>query len=355
MRAYLVLEDGSVYEGEARAAFRETVCKFLVSTAMSGYVETLSDPSSAGLGIIMSYPMAGNYGVCRADMQSERLWASALVVNELCETPSNFRSEGKLEDLLQEFSVPCLCDLDTRALMKKLRDTGAMYGMLTEDVSDMARCSEAIASCRLERLVEAVSTKEVLDYAAEQTGLSIALLDLGVKNALPAALQQRGASVTRYPWNTAAETILAGGHQGILVAGGPGEPAEYDDIAAQIKALHASGLPLLALDLGHLLLAHALGGEIEAMRHAHAGGNLPVKFLEQDRTYLTAQGHAYVVKRDALPQGAQLLCVNVNDQTVEGLRYGETALSVQFHPEAAPGPEDCLFLLDDFVAQCRAK
>jgi len=353
MTAYLVLADGSVYEGKARGAFHETVCDWMVCNSMSGHLEALTDPASAGCGLLLSYPMAGNAGVNKADFESERIWASALIVNELCAHPSNFRSEGTMEETLLAFDIPCLCDVDTRSIVKKLREVGVMRGMLTADVSDMAQIQQKIAERSEKRSVEAVSTPEMRALETEHTGFSVALLDLGAKRSLIEALTQRGGRVTLYPWNTPAQDILAGGHDGILVSGGPGAPVLYADLEAQLKTLLESGLPLLAVGLGHLLLAGAAGAQLEALQNIHCGGNYPVRFLAEDRTYLTAQAAAYAVMREGLPQGVSVLCENVNDQSVEGLRYNGKACSVAFRPEGAPGPADTLFLLDKFVCDMK--
>lgn len=353
--AFLLLEDGSVYAGQACGAFQETVCRWEFCTAMSGQLELLSSPLSAGTGLVFSYPMAGNYGVNRADMESDSVQAAAMIVNELCAAPSNFRSEGTLEAMLVEHGIPCLCDVDTRSLVKRLREKGSMTGMLVEEGFDRKRCMEAIAaaaaSFREKQLVASVSTKEALVFSAENTGSSIALLDFGCKKSLREAFTKRGCRVTQYPYNTTAQQLLAGGHDGFVLSDGPGNPALYPEVEVQLAFLLAADKPIFAVDLGHLLLARAAGAKTELLQSGHFGANYPVRFLQEDRSYLTAQSHSYVVSAEDLPAGLTPLCKNVNDKTVEGLTYtGKPALSVQFHPEAAPGPEDTLFLIDQFVS-----
>jgi len=349
MGAYLLLEDGSVYAGQARGAFRETICEIVFNTAMAGYVEALTDPSCAGLGIVMTYPIVGNYGVCREDFESERLRPAAFLVHELCNSHSNFRSGGSLEELLREYEIPCLSDLDTRSIVKKIREKGAMRGLLTEDITNKERCLEAIASYRQHRPVESVSVGEIVTHGTENTGPSIALLDLGTKYGIAKALLSRGCSVTQYPYNTPAAQILAGGHDGLLLSSGPGDPRDCPEIVEEVKALYAACLPTVGIGLGHQLLALAAGCTVERMNCGHRG-SYPVKSLEEDRTYFADQNHGYVVTLESLPEQVSINWINVNDGTVEGLVYaGKPMFSLQFHPEASPGPEDTGFLFGRYL------
>lgn len=350
MKAYLVLEDGSIYTGQARGAFRETVCEIVFNTAMTGYVEELTDPSYAGLGIVMTYPMVGNYGVSLEDFESERLQPKAVLMHELCDTPSNFRSTGTLDELLKQHGIPCLTGLDTRAIVKRLRENGTMRGMLTEDISNMDRCQEAIRAFQQQGLVESVTSKKEKMLGQDNPGPSIALLDFGTKYNIANSLLVRGCRVTQYPSVTTAKEIIAAGHDGLLLSNGPGNPEDCPGVIREVKELYDYGIPTHAICLGHQLMALAVGGSTERMKYGHRGANHPVKFLDLDRTFLSSQNHGYVVCKEGLPKNAQVNCINVNDGTVEGIAYdGKPVFTVQFHPEASPGPTDTGFLFDRFL------
>lgn len=350
MRAYLVLEDGSVYEGSQRGAFRETACEVVFNTSMTGYLEVLTDPSYAGQGIIMTYPMIGNYGVCMEDIESFRLQPCAFIVRELCSEPSNFRSAKTIEETLLEFNIPCLSDIDTRAVVKKLRENGTMQGVITEDISSMSRCMDVIASFKQTGLVESVSIEKSIVFGAENTGPSVALLDCGTKYNIARSLAHRGCRVTQYPCFAAANEILAGGHDGLMLSNGPGDPADCVDIIKEVGKLYDFAIPTFAICLGHQLMALATGGKTEKMKYGHRGANHPVKFLSTDKTYISSQNHGYMVCAEGLPENAEVNCINVNDKTVEGVLYhGKPLFTVQFHPEASPGPHDTAFLFDRFI------
>mgnify|MGYP000918380080 CR=1 FL=1 len=354
MRAYLVFEDGSIYEGTARGAFRETACEVVFNTSMTGYFEILSDPSYAGQGIVMTYPLIGNYGISFEDLESIRLQPNAFIVRELCGEPSNFRSVATLEEVLVQFGVPCLSDIDTRSVVKKLRESGTMLGLLTQDISSMKRCMDVISKYRHVQLVERVSVKESKTLGDGNTGPSVAVYDFDEKMNITHSLLQRNCRITTYPFYTTAKEILDGGHDGIMLSNGPGDPAECKGIIKELGTLYEHGMPTFAICLGHQLMALATGGNTEKMKYGHRGSNHPVKFLAKDKTYITAQNHGYVVCREGLPQNAEIHCVNINDNSVEGVLYrGKPVFSVQFHPEASAGPRDTAFLFDRFIDMMR--
>lgn len=346
----MMLEDGSVYAGTAHGDFKETACEIVFNTSMTGYVEILTDPSYAGQGIVMTYPMIGNYGVSRADFESEKLQPSAFIVHELCDTHSNFRCDGKIEDLLCEYHIPCLSGIDTRAVVKKLRESGTMRGVLTADISDKERLMQIIKGFRQDKLVESVTLKGKNVLGAKNSGAKIALMDFGTKRNIANSLVARGCIVTQYPAWTAAEEIIKASPDGIMLSNGPGDPADCVGIIQEIKKLYDYGIPTFAICLGHQLMALANGGETERMKYGHRGANHPVKFLHGDRTYLSSQNHGYMVNGKGLPQNAEINCINVNDKTVEGIVYhGKPVFTVQFHPEANSGPRDTSFLFDKFI------
>ncbi len=348
--SYLYLEDGSVYEGEARGDFRQMVCEIVFNTSMTGYLEILTDPSYAGQGVVMTYPMIGNYGVEREDYESIRFQPCAFIMHELCDKPSNFRCEATLEEVLKEFHIPCLTGVDTRSIVKRLREEGAMRGVLTDDISDKDALMKMIKNFKQEKLVESVSRKEKEIFGAGNTGAKIALLDYGVKTNIARSLANRGCEVTVFPCGTTAQEIIDFKPDGIMLSNGPGDPQDCRSIIAEVKKLYDYAIPTFAICLGHQLMALATGGDTEKMKYGHRGANHPVKFLHEDKTYISSQNHGYMVKADSLPANAEVNCINVNDRTVEGVIYhGKPIFTVQFHPEASPGPHDTAFLFDKFI------
>lgn len=345
-----MLEDGSVYAGTAHGDFKETACEIVFNTSMTGYVEILTDPSYAGQGVVMTYPMIGNYGICRADFESEKLQPSAFIVHELCDTPSNFRCDGTIDDLLREYHIPCLSGIDTRAVVKKLRESGTMRGVLTADIADKERLMSAIKAFKQDKLVESVTLREKIVLGENNNGAKIALMDFGTKRNIAQSLVNRGCVVTQYPAWTTAEEIIKAAPDGIMLSNGPGDPADCVGMIREIKKLYDYGIPTFAICLGHQLMALANGGETERMKYGHRGANHPVKFLHEDRTYLSSQNHGYMVNGKGLPRHAEINCINVNDKTVEGIVYhGKPVFTVQFHPEANSGPRDTSFLFDKFI------
>ena len=344
-----MLENGSVFEGVAAGKFKETVCEIVFNTSMTGYVELLSEPTYYSQGIVMSYPMIGNYGVNKEDFQGERLYPSALLVHELCDTPSNFRNEMTLNELLCEYRIPCVTCLDTRAIVKMLRDNGTMKGIITNNIDDKDALLEKIKSFKQENLFEAVTRKEKL-ILNEGKNTNIAVLDLGVKKSVIDALLNRDCTVTIYNATTSAEEILKDSIDGIVLSNGPGNPMDCENIIAIIKKLYDNSMPILGIGLGHQLLALANGGKTEKMPYGHRGVSQPVKNIKTDNTYLSSQGHGYTVSVDGIPQNSEISWINVNDQTIEGLEYSNgKAVSVQFHPETKKGPRNTSYIYEQFI------
>lgn len=343
-----MLENGTVFEGIAAGDFKETVCEIVFNTAMTGYVELLTEPTYAGQGLVMSYPMIGNYGVNKEDFQGEKLFASALLVHELCDTPSNFRNEMTIEELLKEYSIPCVTKLDTRAIVKTLRDFGTMKGIITSSIENKSELLEKISSYKNENLLSAVTTKEKTVYN-EGGSVNVAVLDLGVKKSIISAFTKRDCKVTVYPAFTDAQEILNDKPDGIFLSNGPGSPTENESIINTVKSLFESEAPLFAVGLGHQILALANGGKVEKMTYGHRGVSQPVKDVNTENTYLSSQGHGYCVSLDGKPENSKISWVNVNDNTVEGLKYNEKAFSVQFHPETDNGPRNTSYLYDEFI------
>lgn len=355
MKATLILENGAAFTGSSIGSAGECVCEMVFNTAMVGYQEILTDPSYAGQGVIMTYPLIGNYGVNHEDNESRRPWAEAFVIRHLATRGSNFRCEDTLDHYLKEHGITGIQDIDTRAVTRILRNQGVMNGMITcaENFS-VAECLEKIRAYRVEGTVERTSTDKVERFPGP--GYRLAMYDFGQKLNMIRRLNARGMDITLFPAHTPAETVLNGGFDAVMLSNGPGDPADCTDIIAEVKKLYDSDLPIFAICLGHQLMALATGARSEKMPFGHRGANHPVKDLAKGRCFITSQNHGYVVVKDSIdPEVAEISHVNVNDGTVEGLRYKHKRIfTVQFHPEASPGPTDTDYLFDEFDAMIAA-
>ena len=355
MKATLILENGMTFTGESIGSTADRICEMVFNTSMVGYQEILTDPSYAGQGIVMSYPLIGNYGVNSEDNESSRPWGEAFVVRHLSRRGSNFRCEGDLDDYLKEHGITGIQGVDTRAITRILRSQGTMNGMITcAEHFSIQDLLEPIRAYRVQGTVERVSREEVQVYPSiPRQKLRVALMDFGVKENMIRCLQERGCEVTVFPAHTTAVEVLAGNFDGVMLSNGPGDPADNVAIIAEIQELYASGIPIFAVCLGHQLMALATGARTRKMRFGHRGANHPVKDLAAGRVFITSQNHGYVVTAESVdPAVAQVSHVNVNEGSVEGLRYQNgNVCTVQFHPEASPGPQDTEYLFDRFVSK----
>lgn len=350
MKAFLILEDGNVFEGKSIGSTKEIISEIVFNTSMTGYLEVLTDPSYAGQSVCMTYPLIGNYGICREDMEAERPWQSGFIVREIAKRPSNFRSEESVETFLVENDITGIEGIDTRALTKILRDKGTMKGMITTDAGyDKEECLKRIRAWEMGHVVLDVTCKEKIHYPGD--GYKVAVVDLGVKKNIVRSLRERGCDVTVYPAETSAEEILAGEPDGIMLTNGPGDPKQNVKTIAEIKKLFATKIPIFAICLGHQLLALANGADTVKMKYGHRGANHPVRDLKTGKVYISTQNHGYVVREDTLDRDiAEVSFINVNDKTVEGVHYlGKNVQTVQFHPEACAGPLEAGFLFDEFM------
>ena len=350
MKAFLILEDGTVLEGTSIGSTKEVISEIVFNTSMTGYLEVLTDPSYAGQAVVMTYPLIGNYGICREDMESEKPWPDGFIVREISRIPSNFRSGDTIQHFLETCDIPGISGIDTRALTKILREKGTMNGMITTTVyTNLSEPLERIRAYRVQGVVKKVSCRE--KYVLPGEGKRVALLDLGTKKNIARSLNARGCQVTVYPSDTTAAEILADRPDGIMLSNGPGDPKENVDVIKEIRALYESQVPIFAICLGHQLMALATGADTYKLKYGHRGGNHPVKDLETGRVYITSQNHGYAVDPESLnPAVAAPAFVNVNDGTNEGLRYiGKNIFTVQYHPEASPGPQDSAYLFDRFI------
>ena len=388
MKAFLILEDGTVFEGTHIGADKEVISEIVFNTSMAGYLEVLTHPSYAGQAVCMTYPLIGNYGICKDDMESRKPWPDGFIVRELSRNYSNFRADISIQQFLEENGVPGIAGIDTRALTKILREKGTMNGMITTNenynfdeilprlkayttgkVVEKVTCDHVYEVKGSQSLTEngAISGSAKFDAAAFAQGVrekkpslvkelngkgkKVALLDLGTKANIAYSLKSRGCDVTVYPAQTKAEEIIAAAPDGIMLSNGPGDPKECTEIIAEIRKLYDTDIPIFAICLGHQLMALATGADTYKMKYGHRGGNHPVKDLATGRVYISSQNHGYVVDMDKLdPKVATPAFINVNDGTNEGLNYtGKKIFTVQFHPEACCGPQDSGYLFDRFI------
>lgn len=366
MKAYLILEDGTVFTGTSIGSQREVISEIVFNTSMTGYLEVLTDPSYAGQAVVMTYPLIGNYGICHEDMESAKPWPDGYIVRELSRIPSNFRSEASIQNFLEKHDIPGICGIDTRALTKILREKGTMNGMITtKEYTDLSEPIKRMKAYCVAGVVLKTSTKEKYTLPGRDavssdclgagnypgTGKKVALMDYGAKKNIARSLNSLGCEVTVYPADTPAQEILASCPDGIMLSNGPGDPKENTAIIEEIKKLYASDVPIFAICLGHQLMALACGMDTFKLKYGHRGGNHPVKDLETGRVYISSQNHGYVVDMDKVnPEIAVPAFVNVNDGTNEGLKYvGKNIFTVQYHPEACPGPLDSGYLFDRFL------
>ena len=349
MKAFLILEDGTVFTGTSIGSERECISEIVFNTSMTGYLEVLTDPSYAGQAVVMTYPLIGNYGIT-PDMESGKAWPDGYIVRELSRMPSNFRCEGTIQDFLKEQDIPGIAGIDTRALTKILREKGTMNGMITTDENyDLDQVIPKLKAYTVGDVVSKVTCSE--KYVLKGEGLKVALLDLGAKNNIAKSLNQLGCEVTVYPAHTTAQEIISSNPDGIMLSNGPGDPADCTSIIEEIRKLYNTDIPIFAICLGHQLMALAAGASTHKLKYGHRGGNHPVKDLKTGRVYISSQNHGYVVDDESIdPAVAVPAFKNVNDGTNEGLAYvGKNIFTVQFHPEACPGPQDSGYLFDRFI------
>ncbi len=353
-KGYLVLQDGQVFEGVRFGAPGDTMGELVFTTGMGSYIETLTDPSYAGQIVLHTYPLIGNVGMIRSDFEGPCA-VKGYVVREWCRHPSNFRTDCDLDTFLKEEGIPGLWGVDTRQLTRILREQGVMNAAICTRVPGNL---DALRSYAVTGMVEAVTCKEPASFPAEgEERFRVALLDYGAKQNIHRELQSRGCTVTVLPASTSAEEVLALNPDGIMLANGPGDPAQCHFQAAQIGKLLGKR-PLFGICLGHQLTALAVGGRTYKLKYGHRGANQPVREIDtpmfpqqtQGRTYITSQNHGYVVDPDSVRAG-RMSFVNANDGTCEGMDYpGLDAFTVQFHPEAHGGPMDTAFLFDRFLS-----
>lgn len=347
---YLVLADGTVMKGKGFGACGDVVGEVVFTTGMTGYLETLTDPSYYGQIVVQTFPLIGNYGVIPADFESEKPQLRGYIVREWCDAPSNFRCEGNIDTFLKEHHIVGLYGIDTRSLTRKLRSAGVMNGMITDSLDNLEEKLVKIRAYRVEDAVESVTETEEKVLKPEKSLRRVALWDFGAKGNIARELVKRGCEVVCVPAGITADEIEDLCVDGLMLSNGPGDPAENTEIIAEIGRWAKKKIPTFGICLGHQLLALSQGARTEKLKYGHRGGNQPVREVGSGDIVITSQNHGYAVSTESLPADASLLYENVNDRTCEGVSYKDfPAFSVQFHPEASSGPLDSSFLFDRFV------
>lgn len=353
MQAKLILENGMIFEGQAFGNTDTRVGEVVFNTGMTGYQEVLTDPSYYGQIVTMTYPLIGNYGINLDDSESNKSHVQGFVVREKCQVSSNFRSEIELDMYLKQQGIIGIEGIDTRALTRVLRHNGVMRGIITTELLSETEIFNRIQSFDNSDAVYKVTSKDIQRVKAlvnkqeNSKKLKVALMDFGAKQNIVTHLMARGCEITIYPATTTADVILSDGCDLIFLSNGPGDPETLEDIIYEVKKL-ISQKPVAGICLGHQLIALAMGGKTEKLKFGHRGCNHPVKDLAKDKVYITSQNHGYYVSE--LPHLFEVTHVSMHDQSVEGMRHQKLPVySVQFHPEASPGPVESEYLFDEFL------
>jgi carbamoyl-phosphate synthase small subunit len=349
-KGYLLLEDGITFEGTLFGAAGTPVGEVVFNTGMTGYQETLTDPSYYGQIVVMTYPLIGNYGFNEDDGQSLTPMVKGFIIREGCDSFSNWRGNESLEDYFFRQGLTGLMDVDTRALTRHLRNHGTLRGKImagTANANDDTDTMEEITGFSNRDAVLKVTTPT--PYTIDPHLYNVAVLDFGIKKHILESMTERNMALHVFPATASAAEIMAISPDGLFLSNGPGDPEELTEIVAQVR-LMLGKVPIFGICLGHQILAHAMGGKTRKMKFGHRGSNHPVKDLENNRVRITSQNHGYEVVEDSLDKEKILIThINVNDGTVEGIRHTQLPLfSVQYHPEASPGPGDSAYLFDRF-------
>lgn len=349
MNGILYLEDGTVYTGKSFGKKGTAVGELVFNTSMIGYEEIITDPSYAGQIINMTYPLIGNYGVNKERWESEKVYARGVITKTICEVPSNYKSKETIENMLEEVNVVGIYGVDTRSITKKIRDKGTMKCVITNEDLTISQFEKCLKSIPLENnFIKEVSTKEIYNISGE--GYKVVVMDFGAKAGIIKSLKDRNCDITVVPYNTSYEKIMELNPDGVLLSNGPGDPKDILDVVETAKKI-VKVKPTFGICLGHQILGLAFGGDTYKLKFGHRGGNHGVYDVEKDRAYITAQNHGYAVDENSIKDKDLIMThKNLNDNTVEGMRHKNLPVfSVQFHPEASPGPEDTKYLFDEFV------
>lgn len=347
----LILEDGSQYCGFAFGDTADRVCEIVFNTSMVGYQEIVSDPSYTYQAVVMTYPLIGNYGICKDDFETQVPTIGALVVREYNDAPSNFRSVESLGDTMKRYRIPGIYGVDTRQITRSIRDFGSRKVLITGMETALEQGIEILQNTAIPKdAVSQVSRRKTAFFPAENRAYHVVAIDCGMKQNILRSLVGRGCSVTVVPWDTPAEDIAALQPDGVFISNGPGDPADVPETIDTITRLKGQ-YPIFGICLGHQIIARSYGAKTYKLKFGHRGGNHPVRNLLTNRIEITSQNHSYAVDADSLRQtGLELTHLNLLDQTVEGIRCSrDKVFSVQYHPESAPGPQDSAYLFDEFI------
>ncbi|MBE7517605.1 MAG: glutamine-hydrolyzing carbamoyl-phosphate synthase small subunit [Chloracidobacterium sp.] len=350
--AVLVLEDGRVFRGSSFGADGETLGEIVFNTSLSGYQEILTDPSYAGQIVCMTYPLIGNYGINDDDTESRRPWVEGFVVREASRIASNFRSTRTLQEYLKENGIVGIEHIDTRALVRHIRDKGAMRA----GISTVANAEDLLENVLLAPTMDqrdlsaSVTVRQEYSFGDDGGRFHVVAYDFGVKTNSLRKLAKFGCRITVVPAGTTAEAALALEPDGIFLSNGPGDPASMTAVIAEVKKLAASQKPMFGICLGHQLMGSAFGGRTYKLKFGHRGGNQPIKDLTTGKVEIASHNHGFAVEAESLPADVEVTHINLNDNTVAGLRHRTLPLfSVQYHPESAPGPHDSEYLFERFI------
>lgn len=353
-KAILVLEDGRTFYGASFGADGETFGEMVFNTSMSGYQEILTDPSYAGQIVCMTYPLIGNYGVNEDDTESRKPWAEGLVVREASRIASNWRSTETLDSYLVRNDIVGLEHIDTRALVRHIRDKGAMRAAIsTVDLDAESLLKKVLESPSMNNreLASFVTSEQTFDYPSiDEHQYHVVCYDFGVKTNSLREFSKMGCRITVVPSDTSAEDVMALKPDGIFLSNGPGDPASMTKVVDEIRKLTETQLPMFGICLGHQLIGQVFGGETYKLKFGHRGGNQPIMDLTTGKVEITAHNHGFAVAEESLPANVEVTHINLNDKTVAGLRHKTLPVfSVQYHPESAPGPHDSEYLFERFV------
>ncbi|MBQ8612764.1 MAG: glutamine-hydrolyzing carbamoyl-phosphate synthase small subunit [Ruminiclostridium sp.] len=357
-KAFLVLADGTVFEGKSFGCEGTVIGEVVFTTTMVGYQETMTDPNYCGQLVAQTFPLIGNYGTNDEDYASDNSVISGYIVREYCEEPSNFRCKYTIDDFMKKHGVIGLYDIDTRRLTRIIREKGVMNGMITNEADfNKEEAMKKLAAYEIGEVVSKFSVKEKQIFKSENAKYNVALVDFGNKKSTLDALLSMGCDVTVLPYDVSADEIKALNPDGIVLSNGPGDPALNTKAIETFKALIPEKIPTFGICLGHQILALANGAKTMKLKYGHRGANQPVISLETDRTYIVSQNYGYAVDKETLPENVgKLSFINANDKTCEGISYvNAPAFSVEFHPDACSGPQDTSYLFDRFIKLMEGK